>query len=146
MQIVIDTGPLVSALDKSDPAHQMASTALRRLRRMGVVPSPVMIEVDHLARNRLGGDAARRFLKTVVGGSHEIAYMTSGLMRRAVEVDRKYASLGIGLVDASVMAIAERHSLPILTFDFRDFRATESADGPWRLAIGEDVFQRELRR
>ena len=33
---------------------------------------------------------------------------------------------------------AERHDLPILTFDFRDFRATESARGPWRLVLSEE--------
>jgi predicted nucleic acid-binding protein len=42
-------------------------------------------------------------------------------------------------------SIAERHELPIFTFDFADFRATESASGPWRLAIDEDVFRREIR-
>jgi predicted nucleic acid-binding protein len=146
MKILIDTGPLVSAIDEADPAHEMASTALQRLRRTGVVPSPVMIEVDHLARRRVGDMAARRFLKTVTAGAHEIAYMTPGLMRRAVEVDDKYADLRLGIVDASVMAIAERHDLPIFTFDFTDFRATESATGPWRLAVGEDVFRREIRR
>lgn len=44
------------------------------------------------------------------------------------------------------MAIAERHDLAIFTFDFMDFRATESADGPWRLAIDESILQRELGR
>ena len=38
------------------------------------------------------------------------------------------------------MAIAERHDLPILTFDFTDFRATESASGPWRLALEEHTY------
>jgi hypothetical protein len=52
--------------------------------------------------------------------------------------------LNLGLVDACVMAFAERHELPILTFDFTDFRATESAADPWRLAIDERVFQREV--
>ena len=42
------------------------------------------------------------------------------------------------------MAIAERHELPILTFDFRDFRATESAAGPWRLAIDEHAYRRSV--
>lgn len=27
-----------------------------------------------------------------------------------------------------------------------DFRATESAHGPWRLAIDERIYERELRR
>ena len=78
--------------------------------------------------------------------THEIAFATQGLMRRAVELDTKYADLNLGLVDACVMAIAERHELPIFTFDFADFRATESASGPWRLAVGEDVFRSRLTR
>ena len=40
------------------------------------------------------------------------------------------------------MAYAERHDLPILTFDFRDFRATESARGPWRLVLSEEQLER----
>ena len=105
-----------------------------------------MVEVDHLARKRIGDYAARSFMKTVVGGAHEIAFATQGLMRRAVELDSRYADLRLGLVDACVMAIAERQDLPILTFDFTDFRATESATGPWRLAVDEQVFQREIAR
>ena len=35
------------------------------------------------------------------------------------------------------MAYAERHHLPVLTFDFEDFRATRPAKGHWRLVIDE---------
>jgi uncharacterized protein len=146
MKIVVDTGPLVSAIDKDDPAHRMASTVMRHLRRAAIVPSPVMVEVDHLARRRAGDAAARKFMKTVIGGAHEIAFATQGLMRRAAELDGRYADLNLGVVDGCVMAIAERHDLPIFTFDFTDFRATESASGPWRLAIDERVYEREVGR
>jgi uncharacterized protein len=144
MSVLIDTGPLVSAVDKRDPAMSMAVAALGRLGRSAIVPLPVVVEVDHLVRKRVGDDAARRFLKNIAGGSHEVAYVTAALMRRAAELDRKYADLNLGLVDGCVMAIAERHGLPIFTFDFTDFRATESADGPWRLAIDERLYEREV--
>lgn len=42
------------------------------------------------------------------------------------------------------MAIAERHEMPILTFDFADFRATESASGPWRLLVDESAFRKAI--
>jgi uncharacterized protein len=145
MKVLVDTGPLVSAIDRNDPASDLAARLLERLRSDAVVPSPVLVEVDHLARSRAGADAARQFLSTVAEGGHEVAYLTAGLMRRAVELDRRYADLGLGFVDASVMAIAERHELPILTFDFADFRATESAAGPWRLVIDEDAYMRAVR-
>lgn len=146
MKVLVDTGPLISAIDRRDPAQEMAVMALGRLGRNAIVPLPVVVEVDHLVRKRVGADAARRFLKNIAGGSHEVAYATAGLMRRAVELDRKYADLNLGVVDSCVMAIAERHELPIFTFDFRDFRATESADGPWRLAIDEHAFRRLVKQ
>jgi predicted nucleic acid-binding protein len=142
MKVLVDTGPLVSAVDRSDPAHEMAKASMKKLRRRAVLPSTVLVEADHLMRGRVSASAARAFLKSIADGTHEVAYLTSGLMRRATELDAKYADLELGFVDASVMAIAERHKLPIFTFDFRDFRATESNAGPWRLAIGEHAYQR----
>jgi hypothetical protein len=35
------------------------------------------------------------------------------------------------------MALAERHDLPILTFDFEHFRATRPRRGYWRLVVDE---------
>lgn len=74
-------------------------------------------------------------------GGVEVAYLTPGLLRRAVELDHMYADLDLGFVDTCVMAIAERHELPIFTFDFADFRATESASGPWRLLLEEQAYR-----
>lgn len=144
MKILVDTAPVVAAIHRDDSAHEMARTAMSRLRRNAVLPSPVLVEVDHLIRSRVGSSAARAFLEAISEGTHEVAYMTAGLVRRAAELDSKYADLNLGFVDASVMAIAERHDLPIFTFDFRGFRATESAKGPWRLAIDERVYRREV--
>jgi len=81
-------------------------------------------------------------LRALASGRHRVEPLAAGLLRRAVELDTLYADLDLGLVDTSVMAYAERHRLPILSFDFRDFRATRSIHGPWDLILGED----ELRR
>jgi len=140
-KVLIDTGPLVSAIDRRDAAHEVAATLIGKLRRNAVVPTPVLVEVDQILRNRAGHAAARAFLKATAGGEREIAYMSAGLVRRATEFDRQYADLELGFVDACVMAFAERHELPIFTFDFRDFRATESAAGPWRLVLDEQAYQ-----
>ncbi len=143
-KILIDTGPLVSALDARDSAHSLAAPVLAKLRRQAVVPTPVLAEVDHFIRSRVGGAAARSFLKSVVGGLFEISYLSAGLLRRAGELDRRYPALELGFADTCTMAIAERHDLPIFTFDFADFRATESAAGPWRLVLDEQAYQAAL--
>ena len=146
MKVLVDTAPVVAAIHSGDSAHELAKTAMKKLRRNAVLPSPVLVEADHLIRARSGPTAARLFLRAVARGHHEVAYMTANLLRRATELDDKYADLGLGFVDAAVMAIAERHELPIFTFDFRGFRATESADGPWRLAIDEHAFRRLVKQ
>jgi len=102
---------------------------------------PVLVEVDHILSSRAGNAAARSFLTATVGGEREIAYLSAGLLRRASELDNRYADLNLGFVDTCVMAIAERYELPILTFDFTDFRATESASGPWRLVLDEHTYR-----
>lgn len=146
IKVLVDTAPLVAAVHRGDEAHGMARKAMRNLRRKAVLPSPVLVEADYLIRRRAGAFAARAFLESIARGTHEVAYMTAGLMRRATELDAKYADLNLGFVDASVMAIAERRELPIFTFDFTDFRATESAKGPWPLALDEHVYEREIGR
>jgi predicted nucleic acid-binding protein len=140
IKVLVDTGPLISAIDRGDSAHALAAPLIAHLRRDAVVPTPVLVEVDHILSSRAGSAAARAFLKATVGGERQIAYPSAGVLRRAVELDFQYADLSLGLVDTCVMAIAERHEMPILTFDFTDFRATESASGPWRLAIEEHVY------
>ncbi len=67
-------------------------------------------------------------------------FLTPGLLQRAVEIDAQYADLDLGIVNASVMAIAERHDLPILTFDCARFRAAQPATGQWRLVIDEAQY------
>jgi predicted nucleic acid-binding protein len=146
MKVLVDTAPVVAAIHSGDSAHEMAKAAMGKLRRNAVLPSPVLVEADHLIRARSSPMAARLFLRAVARGHHEVAYMTANLLRRASELDDKYADLKLGFVDTSVMAIAERHEMPIFTFDFRGFRATESANGPWRLAIDERVYEREVGR
>lgn len=123
----------------------MAASLIARLRRDAIVPTPVLVEVDHLTRSRVGAGPARAFLSATVGGEREIAHLSAGLLRRANELEDRYADLNLGFVDSCVMALAERHELPILTFDFADFRATESASGPWRLALEEHVYRAAVK-
>lgn len=145
-KVLVDSGPLISPIDRRDSAHAVAMHLMSRLRRNAVVPTPVLVEVDHVLGGRAGGFAARAFQKAIAGGVHDVAYLSAGLLRRAAELDDRYADLNLGFVDTCVMALAERHQLPILTFDFTDFRATESNAGPWRLAIDEHAYQRATRQ
>jgi len=141
VKVVADTGPLVAAANRRDRAHGLAAALVTRLGRDLLVPVPVMVETDQLLRARVGAESARMFLAGLAAGEHPVVFLSAGPLRRAVEIDARYADLDLGLTDASVMAYAELHDLPILTFDFEDFRATTPARGYWRLVVDEARYR-----
>ena len=137
MRTVADTAPLLAATNRRDHAHELATDAVAGLGRELVVLDTVMAEVDYLLRTRVSVGAARAFLSSLVAGELTTAFLSPGLLRRATEIDSRYAALDLGLVDASVMAYAERRDLPVLTFDFEHFRAAPPPSGHWRLVVDE---------
>ncbi len=105
-----------------------------------------MVEVDQVLRSRIGSTAARLFLTSVARGEHGVIHLSPGLVRRAVEIDARFRELELGLVGASVIAIAERHRLPILTYDFEDFRAAPPEyDDYWPLVVNEARYRNATR-
>jgi predicted nucleic acid-binding protein len=137
MKVLCDTGPLVSATDPRDPAHRLAADLITAVGKDLLVPIGVAVETDHFLRKRAGATVARTFLQALKSGAHGVAYMTPGLLRRAVEIDAQYADLNLGLTNACLMSFAERHDLAVLTFDFRAFRATRPQRGHWKLVVDE---------
>jgi len=145
LRVVADTGPLVAAANTRDEAHGLAAALVTELGRDLIVVDPVIVETDHLLRSRIGSYAARLFLEALVAGEHRVAFLTPVLLRRAAEFDARYADLDLGVADAAIMAYAERHHLPILTFDFEHFRATRPTHGYWRLVIDEARYRKATR-
>ena len=111
-----------------------------------LVPDLVLVEVDQLLRSRVSDYAARMFLESMARGEHTVVFLSQRLLRRAAEIDERFAGLGLGIVDASLMALAEERDLPIITFDFEHFRATRPASGYWKLVVDEDRYRRATTR
>lgn len=145
MRVVADTGPLLAAANRRDEAHELAAALVSELGRDLLVPSPVLVEVDHLLRSRVDARAARLFLQAVATGSHRVVYLTPDLLRRALAIDARFASLDLGFVDGCVMAVAERRQAPVLTFDFEDFRAAPPAAGSWQFVVDEGRYRDSVR-
>ncbi len=142
---MVDTGPIVAAANRRDHAHELAAALVTELGRELIVLDPVIVEVDQLLRARVNRDAGAAFLTALAKGEHVVEFMTQGLVRRASEIDTKFRDLDLGFVDAALMAYAERHDLPILTFDFEDFRAAPPEGGYWRLVVDEERYQEAVR-
>lgn len=87
------------------------------------MPASVLPEVDYFVRKNLGQLAHLALLREITDGGLSVAELRREDYIRAREICTKYSDADIGLVDASVVAIAERLNEPkIATLDHRHFR------------------------
>jgi uncharacterized protein len=127
--IVADTSVIYALLDANDSNHEIAAEwYLAGLPRFATTPL-ILAEVDHLAATRAGSAAQKAFHTDVAGGAYNIEWWPEAAADM-VTIARRYADLGIGLADASLVALAGRlGTTSIATFDQRHFRAMRPASG-----------------
>lgn len=122
MALVLDTGPVLALLDAGDPAHESCVEMVEELREDLVVPTCVLVEIDYWARKLLGTEVWDVFVADIAAGAYRLEPLTLDDLQRAAELERDYADLDLGLVDASVLALCERlGETKVATLDRRDF-------------------------
>ncbi len=122
MAIVADTGPLYSLADRKDPYHRIVTDYVASVDEIIIVPSQVLPEVCYLLLESMGTEAELSFLRALTNRELAIEHFTEEDLVRAVEILEKYRDAKFGMVDATVMAMAERLKIKtILTIDRRDF-------------------------
>jgi uncharacterized protein len=106
--VLVDTGPLVALLDRSDPYHHSCQENLSSLDDSLVSVWPVVTEAMYLLR-------AYWQAQIVSLGIDDIPRMR--------ELMRKYRDLPMDLADAGLVRVDERERLRrIFTLDRRDFQ------------------------
>jgi len=119
--IIADTGIFISAADRSEPSHHQCAAILRSQPNI-VIPATVVPEAAWLIEDRLGPQAEARFLRFVTSNSVRIVDLSVSDYERCIELIVQYEDLGLGLVDASIIAVAERLSISLIaTLNRRDF-------------------------
>jgi len=125
--LICDTGALLDYLVEGSTDHERFRHAIDGARTR-YVPGLVLAEVDYFLRDER--PAMNLFMSDVARGAFTYAPPALDQLARAMEIDRRYADLGLGLVDASVVALAEDLSIRrIATRDVRHFRAVRLRDG-----------------
>jgi len=122
--LILDTGPLLAALDAADPDHARCAHVLTDATDDLVVPTLVLAELDYWCALRLAPDAWLIFLEDVLAGAYRLEPPTSADLARCRELQDGYRDLALGVVDASIVALAERFGeAKVATLDHRHFRA-----------------------
>ncbi len=128
MALICDTGPLLAALDAADPDHARCARLLTDADEDLVVPALVLAELDYWCARRLSIDAWLIFLADVLAGAYRVEPPNGADLARCRELQAHHVDLALGVVDASVVALAERLTEPkVATLDQRHFRAVRPA-------------------
>lgn len=128
---LFDTGVLLSAADADEPRHQACAELLRENRGQLLVPVAVDLETAWLIESRLGPAAEATFLRLITTGVVQVIDLSLPDYVRCVELIEQYADLGLGLVDASIVAVAENRGITTLaTLNSRDFSVVRPRHAP----------------
>jgi predicted nucleic acid-binding protein len=120
MPLLVDTGILYALADRKDAWHTRVRGYLESHPATLLAPVTILPEVGYLLRHRIGAHAERAFVASLAAGEVAVEPLTHRDWKRTDELMGSYGQLG--LVDASVVAIAERLKLhAIATTDRRDF-------------------------
>lgn len=125
--LICDTSALVDYLVRTAPDHTAFRTAIDRARTR-YVPGLVLAEVDYFLRDER--PAMTMFMDDLRSGAFTYAPPAPDQLWRAVAIDRHYADLRLGLVDCSIVALAESLGIRRLaTRDVRHFSAVTLRSG-----------------
>lgn len=119
-ELLLDTGGLVSLLDRSQEQHQACVDVLSRWTRPILTTDAVLTEATHLLRGVPGGVSA--LLRFVLDGGAVMVPGSPEAIRRADKIVLRYRDLALDYADATLVVLAEDVSTAhILTLDRRDF-------------------------
>ena len=119
--VLVDTGPLVALLDRSDPDHVACQETLGSLNDSMVTVWPVVTEAMYMLRAY--GQAQEALWEMIEMGAVEILPLGVDDVPRMKELMRKFRDLPMDLADAALVRVAERERLRrIFTLDRRDFQ------------------------
>ncbi len=129
--IVADTGAILALIDRADSHHADLLAIYASDPDQWVLPWAILPEVDYLVATHLGSKAEEAFLDDLSSGAFRVEWGEDADLARASALATRYRALKLGLVDATVMAIAERlRANAIATLDLRHFGAVSIKGDP----------------
>lgn len=136
----MDAGALYAQADRTDPGHRAVVEILRGERGPLVTSQVALAEADSLILTRLGIDVELAFLDDLAAGTFQAEPLTADDLGVARDVARRHRDLHLGLADASLVVLAQRHrTRRLLTLDERCFRAVAPLQGGSFQLLPHDV-------
>lgn len=127
--IVLDTSFVVALLRRDDQRHRQAAGFYAKAEGAFTTTPLVLAEIDYMLHRRSGAAGAALFHREIRADSFGVEWWPDLDVQAAAIADR-YADIGLGLTDASLVALAGRlETTRVASFDERHFRAVEPLSG-----------------
>jgi uncharacterized protein len=123
MPAIVDTGPLVAFLDRSERHHGWVAGCIEELEAPLLVCEPVLTETMYLLGRYPG--AQDTLLELLQNGALNIAFRIEEHVSALCNLLKKYRDTPMSLADACIVRMAEihaRHAVLTLDSDFSIYR------------------------
>ena len=128
--MIVDTSALLAYFDANEPDHNAVADAIEDSDEALVISPYVVAELDYLVATRIGIDAELAILRELSGGAWDLASFGASDVEAASEVIKKHRDQHIGVADASIVVLADRHrTRTIATLDRRHFSVLRPIQG-----------------
>jgi uncharacterized protein len=119
--LILDTGPVVAALNAGDPDHEVCAELISAHDDL-LVPGAALVEIDYWLVKLGGPEVWAQFVADIDNGAYRVHQPTQADLARAAELELAYRDLRLGFVDASIVALCERlGETQVATLDHRHF-------------------------
>lgn len=126
--LIVDTGVLLAATDRNDPAHAACAELLTGESEPLVTTAMVIAETAYLLDRELGPAVEATLYTAITDGQLTVEALTIEDWQRVHDLVLRYADLRLGGTDASLIALAERHHQQrIATLNRRHFAVVRPA-------------------
>jgi predicted nucleic acid-binding protein len=120
VETLLDTGPFVALLDRSEKNHERCLGFFRDYKGRFLTTEAVLTEVVYLLGPAFS--LQKPALEFILRGGADLVAQTPKSLRRATQLMEKYADVPMDFADATLVALAEETGVHrILTLDRRGF-------------------------
>jgi predicted nucleic acid-binding protein len=133
VSIVLDTSIVIALAIADEPDHAAVRDWIAAEPDELVTTPLVLAEIDHVIQRRAGSAIAEQVLADFRDGAYRVHWW-QGAVAESLDVLRVERRLGIGVVDASLVALAGHlRTGRMATLDQRHFRQVETDGAPFTI-------------
>jgi len=126
--LLVDTNVWLAAADRRSDRHHDCVALLAAHASELASPVPVIAETSWLILDRLGPGAHQQFLGLIGSGHLNVVDLTRDDWVRSIDLCSEYQDLRLDLMDACIVATAERLGVTtVATMNHRDFAVVRPA-------------------